>query len=216
MIKKNLSKRIFTSILLIFLILLIFKFKFALIFSLIILGIISIIEFFFLISKIIKNRQYEFILNLFFVVYIFLFCLIFFIFKKEIFFKTLFFILLIGCVASDIGGYIIGKFVKGPKLTKISPNKTISGSLGSFVFTCLIFTIINFLFIDNFNYKVIILGLITSLACQIGDLFFSYLKRKAKIKDTSHVLPGHGGVLDRLDGIFFGVPVGLIAFILLN
>ena len=216
MIKKNLSKRIFTSILLVFLILLIFKFKFALIFSLIILGIISIIEFFCMISKIIKNRQYEFILNLFFVVYIFLFCLIFFIFTQEIFFKTLIFILLIGCVASDIGGYIIGKFVKGPKLTKISPNKTISGSLGSFVFTCLIFTIINFLFIDNFNYKVIILGLITSLACQIGDLFFSYLKRKAKIKDTSHVLPGHGGVLDRLDGIFFGVPVGLIAFILLN
>ena len=148
--------------------------------------------------------------------YIFLFCLIFFIFSENIFFKTLIFILLTGCIASDIGGYVIGKFFKGPKLTSISPNKTISGSLGSFVFTCLIFIIISLMFVDDLNYKIFILALITSLAAQAGDLFFSFLKRKAKIKDTGNLLPGHGGVLDRLDGIFLGVPVGLITFILLN
>ena len=148
--------------------------------------------------------------------YIFLFCLIFFIFSENIFFKTLIFILLTGCIASDIGGYVIGKFFKGPKLTKISPNKTISGSLGSFVFTCLIFIIISLMSVDDLNYKIFILALITSLAAQAGDLFFSFLKRKAKIKDTGNLLPGHGGVLDRLDGIFLGVPVGLITFILLN
>ena len=72
------------------------------------------------------------------------------------------------------------------------------------------------MFVDDLNYKIFILALITSLAAQAGDLFFSFLKRKAKIKDTGNLLPGHGGVLDRLDGIFLGVPVGLITFILLN
>ena len=216
MIRKNAIERIFTSICLILLIILIFISKFFLILSLIILGIFSIIEFFSINKKIFKNKFSIFFSNFFFILYIFLFCLIFFIFSENIFFKTLIFILLTGCIASDIGGYVIGKFFKGPKLTSISPNKTISGSLGSFVFTCLIFIIISLMFVDDLNYKIFILALITSLAAQAGDLFFSFLKRKAKIKDTGNLLPGHGGVLDRLDGIFLGVPVGLITFILLN
>ncbi len=216
MTKKNLIERISTSIFLIILIVLIFYSKFILTLSLILLGIISIIEFFSMNKKILRNKSQLFFSNVFFIIYVFLFCLIFFIFSQNIFFKSLIFILLLGCVASDIGGYIIGKFVKGPRLTKISPNKTISGSLGSFIFTCLVFTIINFVFVDSFSYKILILGLVTSLASQLGDLFFSFLKRKAKIKDTGNVLPGHGGVLDRLDGIFLGVPVGLITFILIN
>ena len=216
MIRKNAIERIFTSIFLILLIILIFISKFFLILSLIILGIFSIIEFFSINKKIFKNKLSIFFSNFFFILYIFLFCLIFFIFSENIFFKTLIFILLTGCIASDIGGYVIGKFFKGPKLTSISPNKTISGSLGSFVFTCLIFIIISLMFVDDLNYKIFILALITSLAAQAGDLFFSFLKRKAKIKDTGNLLPGHGGVLDRLDGIFLGVPVGLITFILLN
>ena len=120
------------------------------------------------------------------------------------------FSLLITCISSDIGGYIIGKNLKGPKITKISPNKTISGSIGSFVFSCLTFCGLFFLMTNNINYIVVLTGIITSLACQIGDLFFSFLKRKAKKKDTGNILPGHGGILDRIDGILFGLPTGFI------
>tara|TARA_B100002019_G_C21061597_1_gene494360 strand:- start:360 stop:728 length:369 start_codon:yes stop_codon:yes gene_type:complete len=120
-----------------------------------------------------------------------------------------------GCIASDIGGYVVGKNVKGPKLTRISPKKTISGALGSIIFTIITISIlVNYVF-DKFNFQVLIISIITSLACQIGDLFFSYLKRKAKIKDFSNYLPGHGGILDRIDGIYFGIPAGIITFIFL-
>ena len=112
------------------------------------------------------------------------------------------------CFFTDIGGYIVGKVVGGKKLTKISPNKTISGTIGSFIF-CLIslFLFINISDLDlELNFKNILFILIISLISQIGDLFISYLKRKAKIKDTGNLLPGHGGVLDRLDGIIFALP----------
>ena len=111
--------------------------------------------------------------------------------------------------------FIFGKIFKGPKLTKISPNKTISGSIGSLIFACIFFSSIFYLFNFYLNFQILIIGLFTSVACQIGDLFFSYLKRKAFLKDTGNFLPGHGGVLDRLDGIFFGIPLGLITLTLL-
>ena len=98
---------------------------------------------------------------------------------------------------------------------KISPNKTISGSIGSIIFSCLFIYFTIFYFIDTYNFKIIIVGIVTSITCQLGDLFFSFLKRKAKVKDTGNILPGHGGVLDRLDGIFFGLPLGFITFILI-
>jgi phosphatidate cytidylyltransferase len=116
------------------------------------------------------------------------------------------------CICSDIGGYIIGKNIGGKKLTKISPNKTISGSFGSFCFSMiplLIFYNINsseyLLSISNF-----LMCLVTSLVCQLGDLFISYLKRKAKVKDTGSILPGHGGLMDRIDGIIFAIPFAFI------
>ena len=125
------------------------------------------------------------------------------------------FSLLITCISSDIGGYIIGKTLKGPKITKISPNKTISGSIGSFIFSCLTFCGLFFLMTNNINYIIVLTGIITSLACQIGDLFFFlFLKEKRKKKDTGNILPGHGGILDRIDGIIFGLPTGFIFLII--
>ena len=77
-------------------------------------------------------------------------------------------------------------------------------------------SLFNHYFYKNFGLNIILIGLIISLLCQLGDLFFSYLKRKAKIKDTGNFLPGHGGVLDRLDGIYFGVPMGLVSLLIIN
>ena len=113
------------------------------------------------------------------------------------------------CICSDIGGYIIGKNIGGKKLTKISPNKTISGSLGSFCFSMLPLLVFNNF--DKFEYSLysidnFLFCLKVSLVCQLGDLFVSYFKRKAKVKDTGRILPGHGGILDRIDGIIFAVP----------
>ena len=111
---------------------------------------------------------------------------------------------------SDIGGLVFGKAFKGKKLIKISPNKTISGSIGSFIFSLLL---IPFFYEELIKYDFLILVLITiiiSLTSQLGDLFISSLKRKAKVKDTSDILPGHGGILDRIDGIIFAIPVGLL------
>ena len=122
---------------------------------------------------------------------------------------------MLGCVASDIGGYLFGKFFKGRKLTKISPNKTYSGAIGSVILTNISISILYFLYTNSASYLILIVSTITSFGCQIGDLFFSYLKRKAKIKDTGSILPGHGGVLDRLDGILLGVPAGYILLILI-
>ena len=129
---------------------------------------------------------------------------------------SLIFILLV-CIFSDIGGYIIGKTIGGKKLTKISPKKTISGSIGSLFFSIIPLFILNIYDNDEYPIKIFIflLCLLISLACQIGDLFISYLKRKAKVKDTGNILPGHGGLLDRIDGIILAVPVGIVGLIII-
>ena len=215
MISVNLKKRIYTSIFLILLFFLTLSFNFALAYVLIILGLLSSFEFFNIIKKIKINRYYLLSLNFFFIIYVSIFCAIFFIFSHFPQLKIILFSLLIGCVGSDIGGFIFGKLFKGPKLTKISPNKTISGAFGSIIFTYLFMSTSIFYFTNNFNSTILLIAIATSAACQIGDLFFSYLKRKAKIKDTGNFLPGHGGVLDRLDGIFFGIPIGFLAITLL-
>ena len=128
--------------------------------------------------------------------------------------KIIIFSLLLSCVASDIGGFVFGKTFKGRKITKISPNKTYAGSIGSVIFSMVVFSGSIFFFTNNFSYIILIIAIITSIACQFGDLFFSFLKRKAKIKDTGNFLPGHGGILDRLDGIFLGMPIGFISLII--
>ena len=215
MIFKDLKKRLFTSISLLVLLFLIFINNSFFLFFLMIFGIFSIIEFFNINKEIAKSNINRFISNILFTIFIFIFCTLFFLFSNLIHLKILLFIILLGCIASDMGGYIFGRIIKGPKLTKISPKKTISGAVGSLILST---TMINFLFFFYFeliNIKIIFIGIFTSIGCQLGDLFFSYLKRKANMKDTGNFLPGHGGILDRVDGILFGVPVGTISFILI-
>ena len=119
------------------------------------------------------------------------------------------------CICSDVGGYIIGRTIGGKKLIKISPNKTISGSVGSFCFSIL--PLLLFYNFDPSKYLYstnnFLLCLEISLVCQLGDLFISYIKRKAKVKDTGRILPGHGGILDRVDGIIFAIS---FVFVYLN
>ena len=121
-----------------------------------------------------------------------------------------FIIILCICIFSDIGGYVFGKVIGGKKLTKISPNKTISGSLGSFIFSILPVLLFNLQNYTGVSFEVlsinIMLCLIVSLVCQLGDLLISYFKRLNKVKDTGTILPGHGGLLDRIDGLIFAIP----------
>ena len=213
MIKKNLKRRLLTSLFLLFFVFLIFKSNFVLVYSILILSVFSILEFLNITKGIFKNITY-YIFNSFFIIFISFFSLFFFLFSLGQL-KIVLLIILLGCIASDIGGFVFGNLLKGPKLTKISPKKTISGAIGSFFSCCIVVMSLVFYITKNFNLNIFLISIIISFACQLGDLFFSYLKRKAKIKDYSNLLPGHGGVIDRLDGIFFGVPIGLMAFLFL-
>ena len=129
---------------------------------------------------------------------------------KESFF--LFLTVILTCVSTDIGGYVFGNIFKGPKITKISPNKTYAGMIGGFFLSI----ISNNIFINssilltnndrNFTFEFFILILLISAVSQIGDLIVSYFKRLSKIKNTGKILPGHGGLLDRIDGMIFAFP----------
>tara|TARA_B100000029_G_scaffold411344_1_gene413659 strand:+ start:518 stop:1168 length:651 start_codon:yes stop_codon:yes gene_type:complete len=205
----NLSKRILTSIVLSILLLTCLLInKYSWLALIIIASIVSFFEFSNLIDKIYKK-------NILFKSYANIFCffyLFFFTYSANELYKlnlNLIIIILLACIFSDIGGYVVGKSIGGKKLTKISPNKTISGSIGSFIFSLIpiiLFLLNHDLEIDISLTSLLILCLLTSLTCQIGDLLISYFKRKAKLKDTGSILPGHGGLLDRIDGIIFAVP----------
>ena len=208
----ELKKRIITSFFLLFLLLLMFNYNFILIIALIIIAIITWIEFYGLISKIFKKDNLkEKILRLLSKAtsLIYLSLIIFLIitnFNQKI---DIFFILLIS-IFSDIGGLVVGKTFKGKKLSRISPNKTISGSIGSLVFSLMLIPIF-YSQLNTFSLYLLIFYIITiSIVSQLGDLFISLLKRKAKVKNTSDLLPGHGGFLDRIDGVIFAVPVGIL------
>ena len=218
---RNLFKRIITSIILLSLLFFInFSHKYITILSILILGLIICIEANKIFSKLINRRDYnkkysqkKFHLK-FLILNVITFCYVFFIFcylsiNIFIFEGPLFFLYILSiCFFTDIGGYVFGKIIGGRKLSNISPNKTVSGAIGSFMFS--IIPLIFFLNFDNldlkFNINNIVFILLISLISQLGDLFISFLKRKAKIKDTGKILPGHGGVLDRVDGIIFAVP----------
>jgi len=175
--------------------------------------IMSWIEWIKVIEKIRFKKLYRIIHIILFLIYLlmaFIVCFNVFIIDKY-FFLTILMI----CVFSDVGGYVFGKAFGGKKLTKISPNKTISGSIGSFIFSYIGFFVIYLYFGDLLFVRLQIEALVfipffISLICQLGDLFISYFKRKAKIKNTGNLIPGHGGLLDRIDGSIFALPIGFI------
>ena len=212
---KELNKRIITSIfilLILFFSLVNIKILLALIFF---INYLSLDEFIKLITKINKNKKFLQCVNISCILmYMTYFSLIIISFSMNDFelnkIKILFLLLI--CVLTDIGGYAFGKIIGGKKLTQISPNKTYSGMIGSFIFPI-------FFGLIFFNYQqdlimiktnVVVLIIITSFLSQIGDLIISAFKRKAKIKDTGSFLPGHGGILDRIDGILLALPIGII------
>jgi phosphatidate cytidylyltransferase len=141
---------------------------------------------------------------------------------------TIFYIVIITCVSTDIGGYVFGKLFKGPKLTKISPNKTFSGMLGGYFFSITILNIFikNKYFFNNPNIKLdnnldfslqtFVLIFFISTISQIGDLIVSYFKRISKIKNTGKLIPGHGGILDRIDGMIFAFPFSYLLILFLK
>ena len=128
----------------------------------------------------------------------------------------IFMYVIIICVSTDIGGYIFGKLFKGPKLTIYSPNKTIAGMLGGFVMSILAMFVLLHIYEDqNFSIKLLAFVIFISVISQLGDITVSFFKRLAKIKDTGKIIPGHGGLLDRIDGMIFAFPFSNI-FIFIN
>jgi phosphatidate cytidylyltransferase len=216
----NIKKRIVTSIFLILLLTLMFFYSYIMIISLIIISIISWIEFYALVSKIFKKNETKHKIIRFLCKAISMFylsTLVYLIFVIESDYLNLKMYLLYSvlvAIMSDIGGLVFGKIFKGKKLTKISPNKTISGAIGSLIFSMLLIPYYYIYLFDENLLSIFLITIIISTISQLGDLFISFLKRKAKVKDTSDILPGHGGILDRIDGIIFAIPVGIFLFII--
>jgi len=175
--------------------------------------LITLLTFFYFLCayEVIKNTN-----NIFFIIYanillILSFYSFYFLRNDTEFFLIILFWILASTFLSYIGGYIFGKIFKGKKLTKISPNKTYSGAYGSIILSCASLPLINTLqiyffsklIVNFFELKFLIVTVLISLVCQLGDLYVSFLKRKINIKHISNILPGHGGILDRIDGLIF-------------
>ncbi len=130
------------------------------------------------------------------------------------------FIILI-CISTDLGGYIFGKLLKGPKLTKLSPNKTYAGVIGSYLLSIFLVSIfyktnLKTDLLINFNLNIYFFTILVSTISQCGDIIISYFKRLSKIKDTGNIIPGHGGLLDRFDGMIFALPFSYIIILINN
>tara|TARA_B110000027_G_C16101595_1_gene293346 strand:+ start:680 stop:1339 length:660 start_codon:yes stop_codon:yes gene_type:complete len=212
------KKRIITSVFLFSLSILMFLYNFVLIISLIVIAICAWVEFYGLISRILKkennkNKILRFLyktISLFYLTILIYFIITIQSLNLELKDALIYSVLV--SILTDIGGLVIGKMFKGKKLTKISPKKTISGALGSFLFSLTLVPFYVNIFTDYKTSILILITLVVSLTSQIGDIFISFLKRRAKVKDTSNLLPGHGGVLDRIDGMIVAIPVCLIIF----
>ena len=208
---KKLKKRIITSIILIAIILnCLFINNYSWLLLLSIVSFICWFEFINLVKKIWKTKTIIILPIILSFIFLCLFINTAYKFRIEEGVISILFVLGI-CIFSDIGGYIVGKSIGGKKLTKISPKKTISGSIGSFLFSLFPLGVLMIIgFEENLQGEGILVCLILSLACQLGDLIISYFKRLARVKDTGKILPGHGGMLDRIDGIIFAIPSTLI------
>ena len=211
MIKNELSKRIYSSLILIPIVLyVIIKGSILFNFFISICFIITAYEWLQM-SK--QNIQKIFGLSFIIISFYTIFLI------RNDFDKDYFHILLIAiiCISTDTGGYIFGKLLKGPRLTKLSPNKTYSGVIGSFLFatiiTILFFELTSIIFDFRFELETFIFVLAVSLVSQIGDIIISYFKRISKIKDTGNIIPGHGGILDRIDGMIFAYPFSYLIFL---
>ena len=211
----ELKKRIITSIVLLTLLTLMYFYSFILIISLIVISSVSWFEFSELMSKIFyKKKMQKLIFKFLSLLYISSLTLaILYVVSNKIELKFFLVYPILVSIASDIGGLTFGKIFKGKKLTKISPNKSISGSIGSFFLSFLLIPFFYELFTDQKITSLIIITAIISLTTQLGDLFISIIKRKARVKNTSDLLPGHGGILDRIDGLMFALPIGFLLII---
>ena len=202
---KEIEKRILTSLIIIpITFFFIYEGSVFFIFFLIITFFVSSYEW-------IKLNKKKELIKLFGVIFLILSFYCAYLLRLEQGFKFFLFIIIIS-ILTDIGGYIFGKTFKGPKLTKISPKKTYAGLIGSFLLSImggLIF--VKFIDLES-NLFLFLFILIVSLVSQVGDLIVSYFKRLAKIKDTGKILPGHGGLLDRIDGLIFVIPFTYIYF----
>ena len=203
--KSELLKRILSSILLISLVIyLIIEGSYLFTLFLIICFFLSLYEW----QRMSKNIIYKYLGIIFLFISFYSVYQIRFSFGNE--YYLLFFILII-CVSTDIGGFLFGKILKGPKLTKISPNKTYAGVMGSYILS-LLSIFIYYKYINNSNFNgftgvSFFLVIIFSTVSQIGDLIISYFKRQSDIKNTGNIIPGHGGILDRIDGMIFAFPL---------
>ena len=212
--KKELKKRVITSIILIAIVLnCLFINNFSWLLLLSIVSFICWLEFINLAKKIWKRKTI--IILPIILSFLFLSLFVYTAYEYKIVYGALGILIALGvCISSDIGGYIIGKSIGGKKLTKISPNKTVSGSVGSFLFS--LFPLGVMMIIEqDVEDGAVLFCLSLSLACQLGDLIISYFKRLAKVKDTGKILPGHGGMLDRIDGIIFAITSTPIIIVIL-
>ena len=205
---KELVKRILSSIILLPLV---FYFLTSGSFLLILFIVLCLIITFYEWNKMSKNKFYK-IFGFIFLLFSFY---TFYHLSIELF--LLIYVILI-CISTDIGGYFFGKIFKGPKLTTISPNKTYAGMFGGYLLSliCLI-VITNFIDYSIKTFQLILITILLSTVSQVGDIIVSYFKRQANIKNTSNLIPGHGGLLDRIDGMIFAVPalylIDLIGYI---
>ena len=201
---KELNKRILSSILMIPIVLFfIIKGSIVFLFFLSLIFLLTCYEW----IKMSKNNELIKIFGIFFL--FFSFTTVYLI--RENYNLNFIILIITVCVFTDIGGYIFGRFFKGPKLTKISPKKTYSGVIGGFSISLIVGLVyVKYLVnreVLNIDYFwIILLILFISFISQIGDLIISYFKRKAKLKDTGRIIPGHGGILDRIDGLIFVFP----------
>lgn len=213
----EINKRVLTSFFLIILCFIALYNKIILTSLLIFFLFQTFTEFYFILRKLfnVNNKNKLYFILVFLLFYLLLLVIItwdIFVFEHEDM-NLIFFLIVSICISTDIGGFFFGKIFKGKKLTKISPNKTYSGLIGSYVLSLLTTTMFFKEYFELFD--LIISTLVISTFSQLGDLTISYLKRKVKIKDTSNILPGHGGFLDRFDGFLLAMPIGYLVYSIL-